>query len=383
MSSISWRRSSISSSRDSSRALWSGLVSLRELLDVAQQRAEPGAVQRGAFAGEAVQESQDAGRGFGDFVNDLRPTGSGGSGSSCGSTRPQFLSGGRAGTAAQRPGSCRRSCSRKASTSAWNSSSGKLRPGPGKGCLQHGDHPRRRTRQCPGGSFGEEFEVPEPGADGVGGGPGGAGHALSFGCRGSRGVGQRIRKTASYKVNAGPERIDHCPLPTSGAHWKNQLRGDDHAEENHVDHRGGDRGCGARRSLGGGGGEPASQGPPALAPGRLGARRWQPGTPTTTETRRRRMVRRSATPTGRWHPSAALAKVGQGTVTEVERDDETARPTRWKCASATAPRSKLQLGTDFKVLSQSAPRTRRRLTLPAMPSGRCDGWTGEAAATAP
>ena len=46
-----------------------GLVG--ELLDVAQQCAEPGAVQRGPLTGEAVQESQDAGSRLRDFVNDL------------------------------------------------------------------------------------------------------------------------------------------------------------------------------------------------------------------------------------------------------------------------------------------------------------------------
>ena len=50
---------------------------------------------------------------------------------------------------------------------------------------------------------GEEFEVPQPGADGVGGGQGGAGHALSFSCRGIW-MGSGYGKTASYKVNAAP-----------------------------------------------------------------------------------------------------------------------------------------------------------------------------------
>jgi hypothetical protein len=49
----------------------------------------------------------------------------------------------------------------------------------------------------------------------------------------------------------------------------------------------------------------------------------------------------------------ALAKVGQGTVTEVERDDNAAYEVEVRLSDGT--QVEVALGTDFKVLSQGAP----------------------------
>jgi len=52
--------------------------------------------------------------------------------------------------------------------------------------------------------------------------------------------------------------------------------------------------------------------------------------------------------------SAALAKVGQGTVTEVERDDNGAAY-EVEVRLSDGSQVEVALGTDFKVMSQSAP----------------------------
>jgi len=169
-----------------------GLVG--ELLDVAQQCAEPRAVERGAFAGEAVQEGEDAGRGFGDFVHDLAGLVPPGQEILPGPLVPERLP---VGGAAQ-PRFLAAELLQEGVDVGVELFQRKLRPGSRKRRLQHGDHPWRRAGQRPGGTLGEEFEVPEPGADGVGGGQGGTGHALSFSCRGVW-MGQLIRKNCQLQ----------------------------------------------------------------------------------------------------------------------------------------------------------------------------------------
>ena len=149
-----------------------GLVG--ELFDVAQQRAEPGAVEGGAFTGEAVQEGKDAGGGLGDLVHDLAGLVPPGQEVLAGPLVAEALA---VGGAAQ-PGVLAAELLKESVDVGVELFQRQLRPGAGEGGLQHGDHPRRRAGQRPGRPLGEEFEVPEPGADGVGGGHSGTGHAV-------------------------------------------------------------------------------------------------------------------------------------------------------------------------------------------------------------
>ena len=65
--------------------------------------------------------------------------------------------------------------------------------------------------------------------------------------------------------------------------------------------------------------------------------------------------RRSATPTVPWQHSAALAKVGQGSVTEVERDDDSGAAYEVEVRLNDGSQVEVALGADFQVMSQSAP----------------------------
>ena len=53
--------------------------------------------------------------------------------------------------------------------------------------------------------------------------------------------------------------------------------------------------------------------------------------------------------------SAALARVGQGTVTEVERDDDDGAAYEVEVRLSDGTQVEVGLGADFQVLSQSAP----------------------------
>ncbi|MFF2246719.1 PepSY domain-containing protein [Arthrobacter sp. NPDC058130] len=53
--------------------------------------------------------------------------------------------------------------------------------------------------------------------------------------------------------------------------------------------------------------------------------------------------------------SAALAKVGQGTVTEVERDDDSGAAYEVEVRLTDGTQVEVALGADFQVVSQSAP----------------------------
>jgi len=53
--------------------------------------------------------------------------------------------------------------------------------------------------------------------------------------------------------------------------------------------------------------------------------------------------------------SAALAKVGQGSVTEVERDDDSGAAYEVEVRLNDGSQVEVALGADFQVMSQSAP----------------------------
>ena len=53
--------------------------------------------------------------------------------------------------------------------------------------------------------------------------------------------------------------------------------------------------------------------------------------------------------------SAALAKVGQGSVTEVERDDDSGAAYEVEVRLSDGTQVEVALGADFQVVSQSAP----------------------------
>ena len=63
----------------------------------------------------------------------------------------------------------------------------------------------------------------------------------------------------------------------------------------------------------------------------------------------------SLTPTVPGQRRAALAKVGQGSVTEVERDDDSGAAYEVEVRLNDGSQVEVALGADFQVMSQSAP----------------------------
>src|SRR6476469_1659382 len=246
MSSISWRRSSISSSRDSMRALWSGFVSLASFstspssvpsrepfsVDRSLERLSRKASTRAAGSVTSLTIWPDWFRRVRKFLRVH----------SSAYFFPESVPLAEPLCCSPVPGACRRSCSRKASTSAWNCSSGSgarvrvkeawstaitqgaERVSAQAGPLVRSSRSRSRVLMASADDTAER-DTRSPSA-----------------ARGWFGValrGSGFEKLPATRLTQGPVRIYRCLLPYVGAHWNDQLKGDDHAQENDLDHGGG------------------------------------------------------------------------------------------------------------------------------------------------